>query len=406
MLLCGMKTSSSSALPVAGLRANWAQFSLLVLVNAFVGGMVGIERSIFPQFAREVFGMESAAAMTSFIAAFGISKAFTNLFSGKMAHRLGRKNLLVLGWVLALPVPPMLLWAPEWSWVVAANVLLGMHQGLTWSSTVVMKIDLAGDKNRGLAMGLNEFAGYLAVAVAAFATSWLAFRYGIKPWPFYLGLAIAIGGLVLSVWAVKDTHAWVRSEALRSGTAPMRGIFAQTTWKNPALRSITQAGMVNNLNDGLMWGLFPVLAVQAGTGVQDLGWMVAIYPAVWGGGQLFTGWISDHFPRRRLIGLGMGIQGLALGVMVWAQHPWHLVLASAGLGLGTALVYPTFLAAIADQAHPEDRAHVLGVFRFWRDAGYALGALGAGLVADRFGLGWAFGGIALLTLASGWVAQR
>jgi len=383
-----------------GLKENWKQFSLLVLINAFVGGMVGLERTILPQLAEVDFGMAAKTAILSFIIAFGMVKAITNYYTGVLADRFGRKNLLVLGWVVALPIPFLLIYAESWNVIVLANVLLGVNQGLAWSSTVVMKIDLVGERNRGLAMGLNESAGYLAVGGVAFLTGWIASEYGIRPYPFYLGIAFAVLGLLCSWIWVKDTTHHVNVETTTSDLPEMEHVFWETTWKHKNLGSISQAGLVNNLNDGMVWGLFPILLATRGFDLGQIGKIVALYPVVWGLGQLFTGKMADHLNKKKMLFWGMGLQGLALLLMLFAVTFFHFAFLSVVLGFGTAVVYPTFLAAIADYAHPRQRAESIGVFRLWRDLGYAIGALLTGILADSLGIHWAVGAIGFLTLAS------
>jgi MFS family permease len=390
---------------VLGLRQNWQQFSLLVLINGFVGAMIGLERSIFPQFASEVFGLESKVAILSFITAFGISKAAANYFSGKLANRLGRKNLLILGWIIALPVPLILAFTGSWNWVIASNVLLGISQGLTWSSTVVMKIDLVGEKDRGLAMGLNEFAGYFAVGVFAFLSGYLAQEYGIRPYPFLLGVVISLMGLLITVLFVRDTRKHVEMEAGSHSDVSMKGIFWQTTLQNKTLSSITQAGLVNNLNDGMIWGLLPVLLVSLRFELDQIGLIAAIYPTVWGISQLFTGKMADLFPKKTLLFWGMLVQGVAILLLPLAKGYPLLVIVSVSLGIGTAIVYPTFLAAIAEATHPKQRAESIGVFRLWRDLGYAVGAIISGKTADVFGTKSAIILIGLITLSSSLIIQ-
>lgn len=390
-----------------GLRANLPQFSLLVLVNAFVGGMVGMERSILPQLAETEFGIAAKSAVLSFIVAFGISKAIANLYTGKLAGRLGRKNLLLLGWALGLPVPFLLMWAPDWSWIIAANLLLGVHQGFAWSATVVMKIDLVGEKDRGLAMGLNEFAGYLAVAAAAFASGWLASEYGLRPYPFYLGVVLSVLGLLTTWFFVCDTHAHVSKEAVQSNLARLTHVFKDTSWRNRNLGSVTVTGLVNNLNDGVIWGLLPILLAQKGFSLGGIGTLAAVYPAVWGLGQLFSGRLSDFICKKDLLLWGMVLQGGALLGMALVSQFWVFAGLLALLGWGTAMVYPTFLASIAENTHPQDRARSLGVFRFWRDMGYAIGAIIAGVLADWFGIPVGLAVIGLLTIvAGGWADYR
>ena len=388
-----------------GLRANWKQFALLVIINGFVGGMVGLERSILPIIAEQEYHLVAASAVLSFIIVFGIAKALTNYFAGALANRVGRKNLLTLGWLFAIPIPFMLIYAPSWSWVVFANVLLGINQGLAWSSTVVMKIDIVGHRNRGLAMGINESAGYLAVAVFAFATAWIAGNYGLKPYPFYLGIGLSFAGLLSSWLLVTDTKGHVATE-IRASTIPLlQNVFWETTWANRNLGSVSQAGLINNLNDGMIWGLFPILLVTKDFTLQQIGTIVAVYPAVWGLGQLVTGKMADHMDKKQLLFWGMFIQSIALMLMVGATTFAHFVLLSVVLGVGTAAVYPTFLATIADWTHPTQRAMSIGVFRFWRDLGYAVGALLTGLIGDLFGMNTSIGVIAALTLISALIIQ-
>lgn len=388
-----------------GLRYNWKQFSLLVLVNSFVGGMVGLERSILPQLAEVRFGLEAKTAIFSFIIIFGISKAITNYFTGTFADKFGRKRLLVAGWLIALPIPFLLIYAPSWEWVIFANLLLGINQGLTWSSTVVMKIDLVGQKDRGFAMGLNESAGYLSVGVVAFLTGWIASNYGLIPYPFYLGIGISALGLLFSVFFIRDTVHHVAVESASSSKVKLQNIFWETTWKDRNLGSITQAGLVNNLNDGMIWGLLPVLLAGLGFRIEEIGLVAAIYPAVWGLGQLGTGKLADLLPKKGLLFWGMFVQGLCLILMIFARDFNEFIILSVGLGLGTALVYPTFLAGIADYAPPSQRAQSIGVFRLWRDLGYAIGALLTGILADLFGITVSLGAIAGLTLLSALIIQ-
>lgn len=383
-----------------GLRKNWKQFTLLVIINAFVGGMVGLERSILPQLAEDEYGIAAKTAILSFIVVFGISKAITNYYTGALANTVGRKNLLTIGWLFALPIPFILIYAPNWNWVVFANVLLGINQGLTWSSTVVMKIDLVGEKNRGLAMGLNESAGYLAVGVVAFLTGWIASEYGLRPYPFYLGIAFAFIGLISSWLLVKDTIHHVSAETVNSGIAKLKNVFLDTSWGNKNLGSITQAGLVNNLNDGMMWGLFPILLASKSFSLTEIGQIVAVYPIFWGLGQLITGKMADHLDKKLMLFFGMLVQGITLFAMIWAETFVQFWVLAAILGIGTAVVYPTFLAAIADYIHPWQRAKGIGVFRLWRDLGYAIGALLTGIMADWLSIHWAIGAIAFLTVVS------
>ena len=383
-----------------GLKENLKQFTLLVIVNAFVGGMIGLERTIIPQIAEADFGLAAKTAILSFIVVFGITKAITNYYTGILANKFGRRRLLVLGWLFALPVPIILMEANSWSWVIFANVLLGINQGLAWSSTVVMKIDLVGEKNRGFAMGLNEFAGYIALAAVAFATGWIAHEFGLRPYPFYLGIGMAIIGLVLSLFFVKDTQKHVLLESTRSSVSKLQNVFWETTWKHKNLGSITQAGLVNNLNDGMVWGLFPLLLASKGFNLADIGIIVATYPTVWGLGQLFTGSLADKFCKRNLLFLGMLLQGAALVMMIWANSFLVFIILSSILGIGTAIVYPTFLAAVSDYTHPEQRPQSIGIFRLWRDLGYAFGAVLTGLIADQYGLTAPVLVIGILTILS------
>jgi len=388
-----------------GLMENWRQFVLLVIINAFVGGMVGIERTILPEIAEQEYHLAAASVIMSFIIVFGIAKAFTNYFTGAMANKIGRKKLLTIGWVIALPIPFILIYAPNWNWVIFANILLGINQGLTWSSTVVMKIDLVGEKNRGLAIGVNESAGYLAVAFFAFATGWIAANYGLKPYPFYLGIGLSVIGLLTSWLFVKDTIHHVIKEIETSKIPPMKNVFWETTWFDKNLGSISQAGLVNNLNDGMVWGLFPILLAVKGFDLEQIGIIVAIYPAVWGLGQLFTGKMADHVHKKGLLFWGMLTQGIALVAMSEASSFEHFIILSMILGAGTAMVYPTFLAAIADFTHPGQRAKSIGVFRLWRDLGYAVGAILTGIITDYFGMNQAILVIGGLTLISAMIIQ-
>jgi len=383
-----------------GLKENWQQFTILVIVNAFVGGMIGMERTIFPQFAELEFGVASKTAILSFITAFGITKAITNYFTGRLANKLGRKNLLLIGWLIAIPIPFILMTAGSWSWVIFANVLLGLNQGLTWSSTVVMKIDLVGEKDRGLAMGLNEFAGYFAVGIVAFLSGYLANKYGITPYPFYLGVFISITGFLLTLFWVKDTRHFVKHESQSDNTRPLKNVFLETTFKDKTLSSVTQAGLVNNLNDGMIWGLLPIVLLSMQYNTEKIGIITAIYPTVWGFGQLFTGKMSDVYSKKSMLFWGMLLQGIAILFIPIFSSFIQLAAISAILGLGTALVYPTFLSAIAQAASPDQRAESIGTFRLWRDLGYAIGAIISGITADLFGLDYAIILIGLLTVFS------
>ncbi len=404
-----MRERMTRSPPNFGIRANLGQFSLLVGINALVGGMVGQERTVVPLIATRVFHLTAFTAALSFIVVFGVVKAATNFFAGTLSDRYGRKPVLVTGWLIGLPVPLIVILAPGWGWIVAANILLGVNQGLTWSTTVIMKIDLAGPKRRGFAMGLNEASGYGAVAVTAFATGYIAQRTGLRPGPFFLGLAYAGLGLALSAIFVHETRGHAAREAeghvavsteLHGGLTT-RQVFVLTSFREPALSSCSQAGLVNNLNDGLAWGIFPLLFAKHGLSVATIGVLAAIYPGAWGVGQLLTGALSDRIGRKWLIAAGMWTQAVALVVVVTTTGFGAWALGSLFLGVGTAMVYPTLLAAVGDVAHPLWRASAVGVYRLWRDAGYALGALVAGLIADAFGIAAAIWAVAVLTAFSG-----
>jgi MFS family permease len=388
-----------------GLKENWRQFALLVLVNAFVGGMVGLERTVVPLLGSQEFGLILRTTIFSFIISFGVVKAFSNLVSGSLADWANRKKVLVAGWIVGVPVPFLIMLAPSWGWIVAANVLLGVNQGLAWSMTVVMKIDLVGPRNRGLALGLNEFAGYLAVGVTALATGYLASAYGLRPEPFYLGVGYVAAGLLLSVFLVRDTseHVRLEMESHHQGPSPLsfREVFALTSFRDPNLFSCSQAGLVNNLNDGMSWGVFPLFFATFGLGVERIGILKAVYPAVWGILQLVTGHLSDRWGRKGLIAGGMWAQAAGIFVTVATRSFGWWLLGSLLLGLGTAMVYPTLIAAVSDASHPAWRARSLSVYRFWRDLGYAVGALSAGIIADALGLSWAIGTTGIVTLLSG-----
>ena len=397
-----------------GLRANAAQFTLLVAVNALVGGMLGQERTVLPLLAEQEFGLTGFTVATTFIVAFGLTKAITNFAAGALSDRYGRKPVLIAGWIVGLPVPLLLMLGPSWGWIVLANVLLGVNQGLTWSTTVIMKIDLVGPARRGTAMGLNEAAGYVAVAATALATGYLAAEHGLRPAPFFLGLAFVALGLGLSATAVQETRDHARLEA--ANHAPVaradgrahqpehlstRQVFRRTTLEEPALSSVSQAGLVNNLNDGLAWGLFPLLFASTGLSVARIGVLAALYPAVWGLGQLVTGAASDRLGRKNLIVVGMLLQAAALALVALVDSFALWAVAAVVLGAGTAMVYPTLLAAIGDVAHPAWRARSVGVYRLWRDGGFAVGALLGGVIADLYGLRTAVAVVAAITAASG-----
>jgi MFS family permease len=399
-------TSRSDSIRL-GLRANWEQFSLLVAVNAFVGATIGIERVLLPLLAEREFGLASRAAILSFIVSFGLVKAIANLFAGRVGERWGRKKVLITGWLFALPVPVLILLAPSWRWVVLANVLLGINQGLCWSMTVIMKIDLVGPERRGLAMGLNEASGYLAVSAAAFASGYLAGSFGLRPTLFWMGEIIAVSGLLSSVIFIRESLHHVRLEVRQraggehDGQRSFAQILLLTSWKDRALFAVSQAGMVNNLNDGMAWGLLPLYFAAQGLSLERISFLAALYPAVWGSAQLVTGGLSDRTGRKWMIALGMLVQaaGILLIVTSTGFRSWSV--AAVLLGLGTAMVYPTLLAAVGDVAHPTWRASAVGVYRLWRDGGYAVGALLAGCLADLFGIRWAIGAVGALTLLSG-----
>jgi MFS family permease len=391
-----------------GIRENLPQFVLLIIVNAFVGAMVGMERSILPAIAEQEFLLAARTAILSFIVVFGITKALTNYFAGRLSDSYGRKIVLVSGWLVAAPVPFLLMWAPSWYWMLFANLLLGISQGLTWSTTVIMKIDLAGPKNRGLAMGLNEFAGYFAVAGSALATGFVASEWGLRPEPFYLGIVFVAAGLFLSVFIVKETRHHVDHEAGlhedKDADLPShREIFWRTSLTDKNLSSVSQAGLVNNLNDGMAWGLFPLFFAAHGMNLRQIGWLAAIYPAVWGLGQLYTGALSDRIGRKGLIVGGMWLQAAGIAALTISSSFNGFVVGAVLLGLGTAMVYPTLLAAIGDVAHPAWRASAVGVYRLWRDLGYAVGAILAGAIADMLGIAVSMWFIAALTFLSGTV---
>jgi MFS family permease len=396
--------------PRLGLRANAAQFALLMVINAMVGGMIGLERTVLPILGTDTFGLTSTTTVMSFIISFGLVKACMNLISGILADRYGRKPILVLGWLVGLPVPWLIIWAPSWGWIVAANVLLGINQGLTWSMAVVMKIDLVGSQQRGLAVGLNEFTGYMAVALTALATGYLASIYGVRPVPFYLGIGYAVLGLILSVILVRETLGLTR---LTTGTTAAAAaepvpsfwtIMRQTSWGNRTLFGASQAGLVNNLNDGMSWGILPIFFAANGLGLPGIGLLKFVYPAVWSVGQLITGPLSDRVGRKPLIVPGMLVQAASLVLTVVSTSFGGWLAGSIGLGIGTAMVYPTLIAVVSDAAAPAWRARALGIYRFWRDMGYAVGALLAGLIADWIGMGWAIGVVAALTAGSALVA--
>lgn len=388
-----------------GLKENWKQFSLLILVNALVGAMVGTERSIFSEFASTYFNISGHSAFLSFIIVFGISKAVANYNVGKLCAKYGRKRMLVIGWLIVLPVPLMLMYANSWAIVMLANLLLGVSQGFAWSSTIIMKIDLVGPKNRGLAMGLNEFAGYVSVGGMALLTAWIAGEYGIVPYVFYVAFVIAWLGLFSSIIFIKDTQEHVAIESSQTDLIKLENVTKDTTFRHKTLSAITQAGLVNNMNDGMLWGLFPILLFQNNFDIDQIGFIVFIYPFVWGMGQLFTGKMSDVFNVKRMLFIGMLMQGVAIISVVYFPHLWNFILSSVILGLGTALVYPTFFTVIAKVVHPEQRAESIGVFRLWRDGGYAVGAILAGVLADLFDVQTAVLATGIITILSSLVIQ-
>ncbi|CAA0197524.1 MFS transporter [Tenacibaculum maritimum] len=383
-----------------GLKENWKQFTLLLIINAFVGGMVGLERTILPKLAEEEFLIVSTSAIFSFIIVFGLTKAIANYFTGMLANSVGRKNLLIIGWLIAIPIPFILMYAQHWNWIIFANLLLGINQGLAWSSTVVMKIDLVGEKHRGFAMGLNESFGYFSIALVAFTTGWIASEYGLRPYPFYQGILFVILGLFLSVFFIKDTARHVATESNDNKNTPLHNIFWETTWKNNNLGAISQAGFINNLNDGMIWGILPIILANRGFSLKDIAIIVATYPAIWGIGQLITGKLSDHYNKKTMLFIGMALQGISLLAMFCATNYIQFIILSVGLGAGTAIVYPTFLSAIASFTTPKQRAQSIGVFRLWRDLGYAFGALLTILITHFFKVDITIIAIGILTLLS------
>lgn len=384
-----------------GLKENWKQFWLLVFINALVGGMIGLERTLLPEIAEKEFHLTSTSIILSFIILFGLFKAITNYFAGALAHKIGRKKLLLYGWIIGIPVPFILIYANNWNWILFANILLGINQGLTWSSTVVMKMDLVGEKQRGFAMGLNEFAGYGALGLVAYTTSLIADNYGLRPYPFYIGIIIVILGTLLTWLFVNDTAGHVKKETQINNTIPLlKNTFTETSWLNKNLGSVTQAGLINNLNDAMIWGIIPILLAQRGFGIANIGIITATYPIVWGLGQLITGKLSDIYCKRDLLFWGMLLQGLAIVCLVFSTSIFHFVTISVLLGIGTAIVYPTFLSSIAENTNPEQRAKSIGVFRFWRDFGYVIGAILTGVLTNLFSIEFSIGFIGILTIIS------
>jgi MFS family permease len=391
--------------PQQGLRANAGQFWLLVLVNAFVGSMVGLERSILPAFGKEVFGIEGKTALLSFLVAFGSSKALFNLVTGQLVKRFTRKKILLLGWIAAIPVPFLLMYAPSWGWVIAANVFLGINQGLAWSSTVIMKIDLVGEKNRGLAMGINEFAGYVSVGLAAYLAATIAAAKGYAFFPFVPGIAFSLAGVFLTLFFVKDTLHLVRHEAVKHKGPLLPHLWSSTSFSHPNLGSVTLNGLVNNLNDGVIWGLLPVFLLQKNFSISQVGIVAGVYPAVWGLGQLFTGRLGDAVCKKQVITAGMWLQAIGLAVLAASSSFLPALLSMVLMGIGTAMVYPNFLSEIATNTHPLQRAESLSIFRFWRDSGYVIGALVSGVLADQWGIPVTLVIIAMVTAAAGLVAH-
>ena len=391
--------------PTSGMKENWQQFSLLVLVNAFVGAMIGLERAVLPGLGKSVFGLDANAAILSFILAFGITKAISNYSVAKLSKRFNRKQILMAGWWAALPVPFLLMYADSWAWIIAANILLGINQGLAWSSTVIMKVDIVGQKNRGLAMGINEFAGYLSVGLASYLASSLASNYGYAYFPFIPGLFFAAAGLLVSAFLIKDTTHFVHAESAVSKIALLKNIWKDTTWRHKNISSVTLNGLVNNMNDAVVWGLLPVLLLQKDFSIQEIGIIAGIYPAVWGVMQLFTGKMGDVYCKKQIITMGMLTQAVAIVLLAVSSQFILLVAAAVLLGLGTALVYPNFLTVVAESTHPSQRAETLSIFRFWRDSGYVIGALLAGILADIIGMSAAILVIAGITATAGLVAH-
>jgi len=387
-----------------GLKENWKQFWLLVFINALVGGMIGLERTLLPEIAEKEFHLSSTSIVLSFIMIFGLFKATTNFFGGALANKLGRKKLLLYGWLIGIPVPFILIYANNWNWILFANVLLGINQGLTWSSTVVMKMDLVGERQRGFAMGLNEFAGYGTLGLVAYATSVIADNYGLRPYPFWIGIGIVITGTLLTWLFVKDTTGHLKKDTEINNTVPLlKNTFTETSWFHKNLGSVTQAGLINNLNDAMIWGILPVLLAQRGFGIGTIGIITATYPIVWGLGQLITGKLSDIYCKKNLLFWGMFLHGLAILFLFFSTTTFQYIVISVILGIGTAIVYPTFLSSIAEDTNPQQRAKSIGVFRFWRDLGYVIGALLTGIMTDFFSIEFSIITIGLLTLVSAFI---
>ena len=388
-----------------GLKNNRQQFWLLVLINAFVGAMVGLERSVLPGLAESKFDLNGHTALLSFIIAFGTSKALFNLFTGKLTKWFTRKQILTLGWIVALPVPFLLMFGNNWSWIIIANILLGINQGLTWSTTVIMKIDLVGEKERGKAMGINEFAGYLSVGLAAYLAAGLAAEYGFQYFPFLPGVLFSVAGLLLTIFLVKDTAPFVKHESSKTSLPLFNNVWKETTYKHKNISSVSINGLVNNLNDGIIWGLLPVLLLQKNYTISEVGIIAGVYPFIWGLGQLYTGRMGDKYCKKQIITVGMLLQSIGLILFPFSTNFYLDLLAAGLLGWGTAMVYPNFLSVIAENIHPDQRAEGLSIFRFWRDSGYVFGALLSGFLADRFGLGNAFISVAALTFGASLIAH-
>lgn len=388
-----------------GLQNNWKQFWLLVLINAFVGSMVGLERSVLSGFGEDIFNIDGKTALLSFIIAFGLSKAVANLLMGEITRYISRKQVLIIGWIAALPVPFLLMYATSWNWIIVANIFLGINQGLAWSSTVLMKIDLVGEKNRGYAMGINEFAGYLAVGVAAYLSAGIAAEKGFAFYPFIPGILFSVAGFLLTIFFVKDTAAFVHQEAKESNIPLFKNVWKASSFQHRNMGSVTINGLINNLNDGIVWGLLPILLFQKNYSLPEVGLVAGLYPVVWGLGQLFTGKLGDTYCKKQLITGGMMLQAVALFLITIASTVWVDILAMILLGVGTALVYPNFLTVIAENTHPHQRAQSMSIFRFWRDSGYVIGAVFSGIIADQFGIPAAFIAVAILTAAAGLLAE-
>jgi len=385
----------------AGLKENAGQFWLLMLITAFIGAMVGLERSVLPKLAETAFGMNGHTAILSFIVAFGLAKSVANVLMGQLSVRFTRKQLLLVGWLFALPVPWLLLYAHNWWWVIAANLLLGINQGLTWTSSIVMTIDLVGEKNRGLAVGINEFAGYLAVGLTSFMAGYIASATGVIVYAFLPGIVFSLAGVALTLFVVRDTHAHVQAEAAMSTVPLLPNVWKDTTWRHINLGPVTLNGFVTKINDGVLWGLLPLVLASKGYSLVEIGFLAGLYPAVWGIGQLFTGKIGDNYSRKQLLCLGMLLQGIAIAALFFTDSYAVMLVALATVGIGTAMVYPTFITLVADNTHPSQRSQSLGIFRFWRDFGYVAGAVAAGLFSDMFGAEVVLLGAGIVTVGAG-----